>query len=113
MGDIGHAVGAVMAEGFEFLLVFVGRDDHDVRADVKFRFGGVSFATDVRNPGANVHVGYADAIDARFLSSKTLFDPTHESRIEAAGFVVVVPRKGGEAAPFARAFPKGTIFATG
>lgn len=112
MGDVGHPVGAVVAERFKFLLIFVGRDDHDVRANMKFRLARMGFASDVWNPGANVHVGDTHAIDMRLLSSKTLFYPTHERGIEAAGFVVVVPREGGETAPPVRAFAKDAVFTT-
>src|SRR5215472_1652721 len=100
-----------MTEGTKLILVRVGADNHDVRADMKVIARAVPGF--IGNPRADVHVSNADALDVRLLASQAIFDPLHERDIEAAGFVVGIAGDAGKAGPFVRAFSQNAILSSG
>src|SRR5215467_936328 len=90
VSDIGQAVGAVVADLLQFLLVLVRAYDHDVRPDVKVFAGTISAF--IRNPCAHIHVSNSHRMDVRLAPGQTLLDPFHENRIETHGVVLRVDR---------------------
>src|SRR5262249_5696013 len=75
------------------------RDDHDVRADVKLRMNAARVIRFVRDPRAHIHVGDADAIDARLLSREAHLNPAQKNRVEAARLVVRITGNRRQACP--------------
>jgi hypothetical protein len=108
MRYIRHSVRTIMAERLQFLLVFVGAHDHDVRADVKvLRFR--AWAGQVGYSCASIHVGNAHGFDVRLFASQALLDPFHKDGIKAARFVVRVPRDARQAGPIIRTFSQDSV----
>src|SRR6266404_6805479 len=107
MGHVGHPIRCVTIESLKF--VFMGTDNHQVRANVEIMAGGAIFR---RFPGADIHVRDADAINVRRAAGKAVLDPAQEYGVEAPWLIVRIPRNSREPCLFVRSFAKEPVFTT-
>src|SRR6266849_3545074 len=105
MRHVGHSVRWITIESLK--IVLTGTDNHQVRANVEL----MARETIFRLPGAEIHVGDADAINVRRAAGKAVLNPVQEYRVEAPWLIVrIIPRNSRETGPFVRSFAKEPVF---